>query len=214
MDIDDECDKETVVSATEADNSQIIKQSTFVTVEPPLLRVNADAPLVSNNFPRNIPTHVEIHDGVQSELGESCFHDVRSPVDAHVPVSLSLKEDIIFKVSDSDGNTHRIRCPRQMDQLLKSLASKMGNGVDESLLEVKFIDDEGDAILVTSDSCLSEAIALAQNADNQIVKLSVKIKKMLPKAGADNSKNLVILGGIGAFVTAFLIGLVAMRSKK
>eukprot|EP00957_Ditylum_brightwellii_P112379 8567877-Ditylum_brightwellii.AAC.1 len=133
----------------------------------------------------NIPTHVEIGDEGGSErdsFGASTLHDLRGiqtnshdAFDAsslHGPssqlgsVSMST-DDIVFKVVDGEGHTYRIRCECKLDKLVSVVISKVGGDLEANSVKLKFIDDEGDTILIGSDDCLAEAIGLARNAGSE-----------------------------------------------
>ena len=90
------------------------------------------------------------------------------------------------------------------------MAGKIGGGTDPASLQVQFVDDEGDAIVVTSDADLLEAVNLARGTGNQLVKLSAsevsaKLDVLDP----------MVLAGIGACVAvAGLFAMIAVRPKR
>jgi myosin heavy subunit/signal-transduction protein with cAMP-binding, CBS, and nucleotidyltransferase domain len=144
----------------------------------------------SGNFvPRNI------------EIGESSsFFDVGASVD------FSERGGVVFKVTDPKGNTHRIRCEPRRKKLLDSLLPKIGKETDPDSLTIRFVDDEGDSVLITNDDDLVEAAELAHKAGNQIVKLTVSKMK---------EKSPLIMGAIGVSVVAMLgIVTIMLRPKK
>jgi hypothetical protein len=59
-------------------------------------------------------------------------------------------------------SVRRLRCKPS----LKTLLAILGNE-----LQLTFLDEEGDSILVTSDECLSEAISFAQSKGDAYVRL-------------------------------------------
>ncbi len=68
--------------------------------------------------------------------------------------SSSTESELQFKVVYPDKSVRRLRCKPS----LKTLLAILGNE-----LQLTFLDEEGDSILVTSDECLSEAISFAQS---------------------------------------------------
>jgi len=180
----------------------------------PVIRVNDDTPFVSK-LP-DIPTHVEFQDGVQSELGESFFHDTRGSVPG-ISVKASSRAvpegEIVFKMSCPEGNTHRIRCEVKLEPLLSAVKKKIGWD-NSSDVELKFFDDEGDAILVSSDECLVEAVELAQKAGNDIVKLSVSLKDSKRSVSTPGGDNTLLIGLAGAVAVIGIIAVVFLKPKK
>ena len=81
---------------------------------------------------------------------------------------------------------------------MESLLPKMRIDSDPSQLMIQFIDDEGDAVLITNDEDLLEATDLALKAGNQVVKLIVSHAKE-----ENLLSNPAVLGAIGAGVLAF-----------
>ena len=77
---------------------------------------------------------------------------------------------------------------------------------------LKFIDDEGDAIAVSTDSDLIEAIENSRKAGHQAVKLSLAIQGSGGLAGVANDKTLLMAGAGAAF--ALFVGLaIALKPK-
>jgi hypothetical protein len=76
--------------------------------------------------------------------------------------SSSTESELQFKVVYPDKSVRRLRCKPS----LKTLLAILGNE-----LQLTFLDEEGDSILVTSDECLSEAISFAQSKGDAYVRL-------------------------------------------
>jgi hypothetical protein len=76
--------------------------------------------------------------------------------------SSSTDSELQFKVVYPDMSVRRLRCKAS----LKTLVAILGNE-----LQLTFLDEEGDSILVTSDECLSEAISFAQSKGDAYVRL-------------------------------------------
>ena len=182
----------------------------------PVIQVAPDTPFVSN-LPSNIPTHVEIDDDARTDhgsLNESLITDTRgftstaeSPYGSHGPSIRSA----VFKLTDPSGHTHRIRCELKVASLLQSLIKKMGNEVDAESVHMKFVDDEGDAIMITSNEDLAEAAQLAQKSGSDVVKLTVTIVK--PKAKLNEDNKTLLIAAAGAVAAVGLIAILALKPK-
>jgi len=145
-------------------------------------------------FPNNIPTTLEFR-GVEDDT--STINDTRveskSLHDSSVfGLSMTDTNHAIFKVVDPKGNTHRIRSELNLANLKCVLIEK---GVPKTA-QLQFVDDEGDTIVVSSDSCLAEAAALSRSQGNKVIKLTAKEVE----SSLDSSKFL--LAGVGAVVAA------------
>jgi len=184
------------------------------------------SPLFSNV---TFPSHVELDDGlsVRDSIEDSFKADTRSSTGGYggfntMPprspsgdmssVAMSLVDHTIFKIVDLKGSTHRIRCESKLSVLLDAVQKQLGLQLDVDLIQLSFVDDEGDSILITSDDCLNEAIGLAQNSGTQAVKLSVS---MTSRTSIIHDKS-TMLAGIGVSVAALVaIGLMLlMKSSK
>jgi hypothetical protein len=115
----------------------------------------------------------------------------------------------VFKLTDPNGHTHRIRSELSVSSLLGLLVKKMGNDVDIDSIHMKFVDDEGDAIMITSDECLVEAAQLAQKSGSEVVKLSLTVVK--PKLALPEDKMQLAIAGAVAAVAVGAIALFALR---
>jgi len=123
----------------------------------------------------------------------------------------AVDEQFSFKVVDSGGHIHRIRTDvGSIDKLLSIVASKLGGEVVPSSLQLKYIDDEGDAVVIGTDECLSEAVDLARNSGNNVLKLLVLKSSQLD----ESQKQAILIGGaIGLSITVLLgILLLSRRS--
>ena len=144
-------------------------------------------------FPNNIPTTLEFR-GLEDDT--STINDTRveskSLHDSVFDLSVSGGNHAVFKVVDPKGNTHRIRSELNMTKLRSALAEK---GVPDNV-QLQFIDDEGDTIVVSSDDCLAEAATLSRSQGNKVVKLSVK------EVAASGDASKLLLAGVGAVVVA------------
>jgi CBS domain-containing protein len=176
----------------------------------PVIQVAPDAPMVSRGMPNNIPSHVEIDDAASNSgsINESLITDTRGFA-APSPYGSTTGPVAVFKLTDPSGHTHRIRSELSVSSLLGLLVKKMGNDVDIDSIHMKFVDDEGDAIMITSDECLVEAAQLAQKSGSEVVKLSLTVVK--PKLALPEDKMQLAIAGAVAAVAVGAIALFALR---
>jgi signal-transduction protein with cAMP-binding, CBS, and nucleotidyltransferase domain len=177
----------------------------------PVIQVAPDAPFVSTAVPNNIPLHVEIDEARSDHcsLNESLITDPKGFTSAASPYGSNVGQTAIFKLTDPSGHTHRIRSELSVTSLLGLLVKKMGGRVDAESIHMKFVDDEGDAIMITSDDCLAEAAQLAQKSGSEVVKLSVTVVK--PKLAIMEDKTQMAIAGAAAAVAVGAIALFAFK---
>lgn len=159
------------------------------------ITVTKDSPFVTPRGPNNIPTTLEFNEG--NHFDEGSLNDT----------FLTDMQMVTFKVVDMSGHTHRLKADTKISSLQKAFAKKIG-AKDPYLIRFKFFDDEGDAILVTTDDDLLEAVKLSRvsasssRGGNPVVKLSATDTSEPP--GLDP----MILAGVGTIVA--VIGIAAM----
>jgi len=176
-----------------------------------------------NSRDMNVPFHVSVpDDGLNDTFDGSFIEEMQSFSrnqirpgfnDGMSSVAMSNAESqVLFKVIDSSGNTYRIRCDCNYERLLASISNKMSE-IEPGAIEVKFIDDEGDAILIRDDECLSEAVTSSKESGAQATKLSVSRKKS-EKTSADSNDNILIMAGAGVVLLVGLFAMIALKPKK
>ena len=118
----------------------------------------------------------------------------------------------VFKVLDQNGNNHRIRADVKLDSIFDSLLPKLGKGIGPDDVTIHFLDNEGDAVLITTDDDLAEAANIARGSGNQVVKLTVCLKKR----GTNLAEIPVALAAVGAAMFGLIaaITVIAMRPRK
>ena len=80
-----------------------------------------------------------------------------------------VESEFVFKIIDSDDNTHRIKSKsKDISCLLSQIAAKLGEGVQEDNLRLKFTDDEGDVVVISDDDGLNEAVELQRSEGQQV----------------------------------------------
>jgi CBS domain-containing protein len=145
--------------------------------------------------------------------------------------------EFTYKVTDHEGNTHRIKTSCVSVEVFKvAIAEKMNVPKDGIL--IKYVDDEKDEILITTDGSLKDAVEFARSNGLTLLKLTtakapVKAVTFGAVASAATSlligssdasgnkehgmskmkKNVIIGGGIAAAIGVLAIGFFATRKK-
>jgi hypothetical protein len=161
-------------------------------VKQPVITVAPDAPFVSPMiaFPGNIPKTLEFTE----DMDESTIGNI------------SEAQTLTIKIVDPSGSTHRLRSEMSVDKLKESLSQKIK--IKTKNLQFKFVDDEGDVIVITSDEDLAECVNLSQgSAGKQVIKLTAEEVS----SGLD-STTLAAIGAAVAFIG--VAAMVAFRPKK
>ncbi|KAL6616751.1 hypothetical protein ACP70R_039021 [Stipagrostis hirtigluma subsp. patula] len=82
-----------------------------------------------------------------------------------------VNSSFCFKIEDRKGRMHRFSCVSEsLDELLSAVAYRLGMH-NEKNIKLLYDDDEGDRVLLTSDSDLSAAIQHAKSAGWKVLKL-------------------------------------------
>ena len=162
----------------------------------------------------NVPNQVVFTEGDQESIGDSLLDRTLS-----YPVPLSSPErtarstaDVAFKIIDSKGHKYLVRSDGVYTNLLKAIMEKIDGVVDKKSIRLKFIDDEGDAINISSDDCLAEAIESANKNGFQGVKLMLTVMKKEGGALGVDSKTLAMVGG--GIAVAIGIGMISILRPK
>jgi len=78
-------------------------------------------------------------------------------------------------VVDKDGNTHRIRSSADSLFLLKMAVGEKLNVLSSSLI-IRYVDDEKDEVIISSDSSLRDAVEYARSAGLPALRLTVTMQ--------------------------------------
>ena len=87
------------------------------------------------------------------------------------------------------------------------VAGKIGGGTDLSSLQIQFVDDEGDIVLVTTDEDLGEAVLISKASGQKAVKIKVVFGKNGLSAMLEDPVMLGIAGAVvvGVVVLGFVL---------
>ena len=181
-----------------------ITAAAAVVKKDPVIRVGQDSNFGAN-IPANIPVTVEFGDDALS-MNDS-FINSRSGFADRSTDQFDGADAVIFKVTDPNSNIHRVRCVPRLSTLCKMVAGKIGGGTDPSSLQIQFVDDEGDIVLVTTDEDLGEAVSISKASGQKAVKIKVVFGKNGLSAMLEDPVMLGIAGAVvvGVVVLGFVL---------
>jgi len=151
-----------------------------------------------------VPQHVIVEDDVVSRQD--------SLNDTYCEGSIISEVPFVFKIVDAGGNTLRIRCASKLGILLEAVAEKLDVS-DVSCVKLKFVDNEGDVVLLSSDECLSEAVRVSRSSGNSTLKLSVSIDSKSESIAFPAITNVIVIS-VAAFAVISLVAVVFVKRKK
>ncbi|GAB4855738.1 CBS domain-containing protein cbscbspb3 [Ancistrocladus abbreviatus] len=128
--------------------------------------------------------------------------------------SLGLGNSISFKFQDLKGRVHRFTYGTEnLDELLSAVMQRIGAGNSQKHPQLLYEDDEGDKVLLTSDSDLAAAVAHARSVGQKVLRLHLdfadsslqtqsETQIITPKSGWTSLHSgllagAVVIGGIG-----------------
>ncbi|CAM9251243.1 unnamed protein product [Discosporangium mesarthrocarpum] len=90
----------------------------------------------------------------------------------------------VYKVSNSAGHTYRIRASAErLNKVMLEVGEKLK--CDHTMIQLKYLDDEGDEIMLSGDDSLHEAVDMARASGLPALKLVAAIK---PEGDSDSQK--------------------------
>lgn len=97
--------------------------------------------------------------------------------------TLGLGSSFAFKLEDSKGRVHRFNSGTEsLTELVSAIAQRVGNGLDVSKLShVMYEDDEGDRVVLATDSDLVAAISHARLSGWKVLKLHLDYSEVAKK---------------------------------
>ncbi|PVH37464.1 hypothetical protein PAHAL_5G010900 [Panicum hallii] len=83
-----------------------------------------------------------------------------------------VNSSFCFKIEDKKGRTHRFSCVSEsLNELVSAVAYRLGTDNDKSTIKLLYDDDEGDRVVLTTDSDLTAAIEHAKSAGWKVLRL-------------------------------------------
>jgi hypothetical protein len=204
MDADDATDAQ-----SEAHEDSVVRSLRATTTKPlcnvPLmvdtpLMYREPKPIESIEFAAEGGEETSFHGSIISDIrGLPKYGSVAEDRDiGSLAMSAADKMLSVYKVVDAAGNIHRITCQPSYAKLLKLVAAKLGSEVNPSSLQLKFIDDEGDTVVISGDDDLVDAIDVTKKTGVNALKLSVAVLGTETSAFSATVGNNIMLIGIGA----------------
>jgi len=175
--------------------------------------------LTSYALPKSSPRNNRGYNGGSGSGGASVqfsqsLQQPKGVTKHNVSSSSTATTEFLFKVTTTKGVTHRIKCKPKLRILMREVAEKLCVNVDTTKLTLKYIDDEGDTILISSDENLVEGIDMAKSAGNNLLKITVQGGDDLASA-LQNVDNTLVLAGAGVVgLTVLLLLVMAMKPSR
>ena len=167
------------------------------------IQISKDTPMVSSQppIPSNIPSTLEFRKGLNEDFDETTLNDTYRMESGSF---ISDGNVVTFKIVDPDGHTHRIRSEVKILSLREVLDEKLKGRIYAKNLSLKFFDEEGDAIFISTDDDLAEAVSLARNSPHS----SKFVVKLVAELDVTDSGGLepAIAIGIGIAVAFIALG--------
>jgi hypothetical protein len=108
---------------------------------------------------------------------------------------MKYQDEFVYKVTDSSGNTHRIKASAEsVEQLKVAVAEKLRVSVEG--LTIKYIDDDQDEVVISTDASVKDAVEFARSSGLSALKLTATVPSSLA-LGASS-----LLKGFGALQQA------------
>ncbi|KAB1210476.1 CBS domain-containing protein CBSCBSPB3 [Morella rubra] len=86
--------------------------------------------------------------------------------------SLGLGNLFAFKFEDLKGRVHRVNCGTEnLDELVSAVMQRIGSDNDGGRPQFLYEDDDGDKVLLTTDSDLVAAVSHARSAERKVLRL-------------------------------------------
>ncbi|KQJ89232.1 hypothetical protein BRADI_4g24320v3 [Brachypodium distachyon] len=159
-------------------------------------------------------SHSEISLVIPSEVG-----DGRSSIYPAV-----VGNSFAFKLQDHKGRMHRFTC-ESLDELMSSAIQRLGISVENGPIQLLYDDDEGDRVLLTTDSDLASAVIHAKSSGLKVLRLHIEEsssnsevpKQSMPELASSHKSQLMpvhygLMAGVVA-LTGIAVTVYLKRSK-
>jgi len=109
----------------------------------------------------------------------------------------AVGNSFVFKLRDQNGRMHRFTCGYEsLDELISSVMQRLGIGGEKSTVQLLYEDDEGDKVLLTTDSDLAGAVLNAKSSRLKALKLHIDDSDSKNKVAAQQLSELEPSHGI------------------
>ncbi|KAI3938509.1 hypothetical protein MKW92_003185 [Papaver armeniacum] len=131
--------------------------------------------------------------------------------------SLGLGNSFAFKFEDRKGRVHRLNCGTEnLEELVSTVMQRIGTDSDQDRPQFLYEDDEGDKVLLTTDSDLAAAISHARTTGLKVLRLHLEYsespksrKKQLQEKALDTTASGTKTG-FGTLQTGILAGTIVL----
>jgi CBS domain-containing protein/tetratricopeptide (TPR) repeat protein len=163
----------------------------------PSFSVHAAAPLRSATGSRQM-SQLNVEDLTRIRKGSGyaappTFPGPASSEEVHAPMKVDAESSVTFKFKDCNDEYRRIKVPRivargSFDQLVLDIRKRyFSTGVAGASVRVRYLDEDGDAIIVASDDDLAECFNYCREHEWKTVKLKVSEAQSRRSGGAIHS---------------------------
>ena len=85
---------------------------------------------------------------------------------------IKFHDEFVYKVTDSTGNTHRIKASAEsIEHLSIAVAEKIGAPSTDGLI-IKYVDDDKDEVVISTDASVKEAVEFARSSGLSALKIT------------------------------------------
>eukprot|EP01035_Chromulina_nebulosa_P019233 gene19233-25084_t len=145
--------------------------------------------------------------------------------------SYDINNEFVYKIVDREGHIHRLKSSCESLQVLKMAISEKLHHANINDIVLKYIDDDKDEVIISTDNALKDAIDFARSTNTTTLKLSAYItsnnkseqlvispskkKTELTIEPNESSKKIVLVGGIvtALSIVAVISAFVIFRKK-
>nr|CAB3489250.1 unnamed protein product [Digitaria exilis] len=110
----------------------------------------------------------------------------------------AISNSFAFKLQDQKGRMHRFMCGSEsLDELVSSVIKRLGIGGEKNAVQLLYEDDEGDKVLLTTDSDLAGAVFNAKSSGLKALRLHIddsdsnrEVAQKLPELASSHGTQL------------------------
>ncbi|PWZ25083.1 CBS domain-containing protein CBSCBSPB3 [Zea mays] len=132
----------------------------------------------------------DVANTIMQKFWDSALEPPDEDFDSHSELSLVVPSDagdgrsciyppavgnsFVFKLQDRKGRMHRFTCGSEsLDELMSSVIQRLGMGDEKSVIQLLYEDDEGDKVLLTTNSDLTGAVLYAKSSGLKALRLHI-----------------------------------------
>ncbi|KAG0541116.1 hypothetical protein BDA96_03G468300 [Sorghum bicolor] len=124
-----------------------------------------------------------------------------------------ISSSFCFKIEDRKGRMHRFSCVSEsLDELVSAVAYRLGTDGEKSSINLLYDDDEGDRVLLTSDSDLTAAIQHAKSAGWKVLRLHMDESQAMPESTVPRANPSTAPSALPSLRFGVVAGAVALAS--